>query len=69
MTTQAEGKIVVVPIDCSKCKQGIEIECQHVAGFGYLNFYRVDCPHCGAVNHRQLPGDIVNVFKAGDLGE
>ena len=41
-------QIVVIPAKCAKCSRQIEIDCEHSPGFGYMNFYAVDCPHCHA---------------------
>ena len=56
-------QIVVIPAKCAKCSRQIEIDCEHSPGFGYMNFYAVDCPHCHARIRPQLPGNIVDVRK------
>lgn len=58
-------KVVVVPKTCPSCGQSMEIECQFTPGFGYISFHRIDCPHCGSVNHWQMPGPVVDVLKSG----
>lgn len=63
------AKLVVVPIECHHCKNGIEIEYQVVLGFSCGSFYQIVCPHCGRSNHQDLPGEILAVFKEGDRGD
>ena len=59
-------KVVVVPYTCHACKRQMEIHCQFEPGFSVMNFYRIDCPHCEAVSHAQMPGVVADVFKPGD---
>jgi endogenous inhibitor of DNA gyrase (YacG/DUF329 family) len=62
-------KTVVIPLKCEHCGKGVTVECEHHPGFGYMNFYAIDCPHCGKRNHPQLPGDVVDVRRSSDAQE
>jgi hypothetical protein len=54
--------VVVVPLTCHHCGEGIEIECSYSTGFSDgPNVHVFQCPHCRRWNHEQLPGDIESV--------
>lgn len=53
--------VVAIPHTCKTCGKPFEIEIRHAPGFSIMDFYLVDCPHCGAHLHLQLPAEPVNV--------
>lgn len=59
-------RVVIIPLVCSACGETMEIECRHQPGFGYMQFNSIDCPYCGKLHHRELPGELLDIHKAGE---
>jgi hypothetical protein len=60
------SEVAVLSAQCFTCAESIEIHANTTRGFGAMEFYAVECPHCSKLNDIPLPGDIVGIFKASD---
>lgn len=56
---------VVIPMTCSKCHEPFGVHCAKVLGVGVMGHYRIDCPSCGALLHKELPGEVLDVVYRG----
>ena len=55
------GSTVTVPLVCSRCSGGFEVDCAATGAVGRTGFYAIDCPHCAARLIPNLPGDVLAV--------
>ena len=62
LTTGATNVTVILPIKCSSCGCALELDCEHSAGFGYMQAGWFRCPECREVNRcAALPGMPVRI--------
>jgi hypothetical protein len=59
-------RVVTIPLICTLCQKPFEVACEPMPGTSQTTFYRIDCPHCAAVNHPHLPGTVVDVLRADE---
>jgi DNA-directed RNA polymerase subunit RPC12/RpoP len=59
--------IVMVEFACGACGKSIEAECQRLDDRSPQTVYAVDCPHCEERLHSQLPGPVLQIYRAGEL--
>lgn len=56
----------VIDVTCQHCELAFEVECEGSSGLGQVNVRALACPRCGAANDRELPGDVVEIWKPGE---